>query len=98
MDKRRGLWVRRASLARCWTWSWIGKVFSVSCFGDSGRDLGPLAWAGRSSRSNADIRFRLRCTTACLLTFLSTTYQQYSLIFMFLITLDFSSHYIHMYS
>jgi len=39
-----------------------------------------------------------RCTTACLLCFLSNTYKSWSLIFMFLITLDFSSHYIHMYS
>ena len=39
-----------------------------------------------------------RCATACLLCFLSTTYPYHSLLIMFLITLDFSSHYIHMYS
>jgi CDP-diacylglycerol--inositol 3-phosphatidyltransferase len=39
-----------------------------------------------------------RCATACLLCFLSSTYPQHSLLIMFLITLDFSSHYIHMYS
>jgi len=39
-----------------------------------------------------------RCTTACLLTFLASTYPNWSLLFMFLITLDFSSHYIHMYA
>ncbi|ORX35322.1 CDP-alcohol phosphatidyltransferase-domain-containing protein [Kockovaella imperatae] len=39
-----------------------------------------------------------RCATACLLCFLSATYTNHSLLIMFLITLDFSSHYIHMYS
>ncbi|KAK4686166.1 CDP-diacylglycerol--inositol 3-phosphatidyltransferase, partial [Tremellales sp. Uapishka_1] len=39
-----------------------------------------------------------RCATACLLCFLASTYPRYALIFQFLITLDFSSHYIHMYS
>ncbi|WVQ77319.1 hypothetical protein IAR50_007003 [Cryptococcus sp. DSM 104548] len=39
-----------------------------------------------------------RCTTACLLCFLSGVYPAYSMVFMGLITLDFSSHYIHMYS
>lgn len=39
-----------------------------------------------------------RCTTSCLLCFLSSAYPAYALLFQFLITLDFSSHYIHMYS
>ncbi|WVR03674.1 hypothetical protein IAU60_000669 [Kwoniella sp. DSM 27419] len=39
-----------------------------------------------------------RCATACLMTFLAQTYPSFALLFMFLITLDFSSHYMHMYS
>lgn len=39
-----------------------------------------------------------RCATACLQTFLSITYPRLALLFQFLITLDFSSHYMHMYS
>ncbi|CAM0136318.1 phosphatidylinositol synthase 1 (CDP-alcohol phosphatidyltransferase1) [Umbelopsis sp. WA50703] len=39
-----------------------------------------------------------RCTTTCLLCFLSNAYPSYTLIFQALISLDFSSHYIHMYS
>ena len=39
-----------------------------------------------------------RCTTACLLCFLTAAYPNYALLFQGLITLDFSSHYIHMYS
>lgn len=39
-----------------------------------------------------------RCTTACLLCYLTKTYPKAALVFQFLITLDFSSHYIHMYS
>lgn len=39
-----------------------------------------------------------RCTTACLLCYLTGTYPRAALLFQGLITLDFSSHYIHMYS
>jgi CDP-diacylglycerol--inositol 3-phosphatidyltransferase len=39
-----------------------------------------------------------RCATACLQTFLAITYPRWTLFFQFLITLDFSSHYMHMYS
>jgi len=39
-----------------------------------------------------------RCTTSCLLCYLSSAYPEYALVFQFLITLDFSSHYMHMYS
>ncbi|WFD36021.1 CDP-diacylglycerol--inositol 3-phosphatidyltransferase [Malassezia cuniculi] len=39
-----------------------------------------------------------RCTTTCLLVFLALEYPRWALLFQFLISLDFSSHYIHMYS
>ncbi|KAI6150359.1 phosphatidylinositol synthase [Pisolithus tinctorius] len=39
-----------------------------------------------------------RCTTSCLLCYLSSAYPSYALLFQFLIALDFSSHYMHMYS
>jgi len=39
-----------------------------------------------------------RCTTAGLLCFLSSAYPSWALLFQFLIALDFSSHYMHMYS
>ncbi|KAG0364055.1 CDP-alcohol phosphatidyltransferase-domain-containing protein [Gamsiella multidivaricata] len=39
-----------------------------------------------------------RCTTACLLCYLASVYKPYALIFQFLIALDVSSHYMHMYS
>jgi len=38
-----------------------------------------------------------RCTTSCLLCYLSAAYPQYAILFQFLIALDFSSHYMHMY-
>jgi CDP-diacylglycerol--inositol 3-phosphatidyltransferase len=38
-----------------------------------------------------------RCTTSCLLCYLSSAYPQYAIFFQFLIALDFSSHYMHMY-
>ncbi|KAG0035769.1 CDP-diacylglycerol-inositol 3-phosphatidyltransferase [Podila clonocystis] len=39
-----------------------------------------------------------RCTTACLLCYLASTYDNYAVLFQFLIALDVSSHYMHMYS
>ncbi|KAG2204656.1 hypothetical protein INT47_011951, partial [Mucor saturninus] len=39
-----------------------------------------------------------RCTTTCLLCFLSLKYPEWTILFQFLISLDFSSHYMHMYS
>ncbi|ESK96838.1 cdp-diacylglycerol-inositol 3-phosphatidyltransferase [Moniliophthora roreri MCA 2997] len=39
-----------------------------------------------------------RCTTTCLLCYLSIAYPTYAIFFQALITLDFSSHYMHMYS
>jgi len=39
-----------------------------------------------------------RCTTACLLVFLATAKPAYSAIFQGLISLDFASHYMHMYA
>ena len=39
-----------------------------------------------------------RCTTTCLLVFLSTAKPAYSMIFQGLISLDLASHYMHMYA
>jgi CDP-diacylglycerol--inositol 3-phosphatidyltransferase len=38
-----------------------------------------------------------RSTTSCLLCHLSTVYPQYAVLFQLLISLDLSSHYMHMY-
>ena len=39
-----------------------------------------------------------RCTTACLLVFLSSAWPRWALLFQGLISLDVASHYIHMYA
>ncbi len=39
-----------------------------------------------------------RCTTACLLVFLSSAWPRWSLLFQGLISLDLASHYVHMYA
>jgi CDP-diacylglycerol--inositol 3-phosphatidyltransferase len=39
-----------------------------------------------------------RCTTTCLLVFLSTAKPAYSMVFQCLISLDLASHYTHMYA
>ncbi|KAE8380199.1 phosphatidylinositol synthase [Aspergillus bertholletiae] len=39
-----------------------------------------------------------RCTTTCLLVFLASAFPRWSIIYQGLISLDYSSHYIHMYA
>ena len=39
-----------------------------------------------------------RCTTACLLVFLSSAFPRWAILFQGLISLDLASHYIHMYA
>ena len=39
-----------------------------------------------------------RCTTACLLVFLSSAWPRWAILFQVLISLDLASHYIHMYA
>ena len=73
-------------------------LYALSCLldavdGQAARALGQTSKFGAVLDMVTD-----RCTTACLLCFLSTAYPRLQLLFQFLITLDFSSHYIHMYS
>lgn len=73
-------------------------LYSVSCLLD--------AFDGAAARKfNQSTKFGAvldmvtdRCTTGCLLCFLSSAYPQYTFIFQLLITIDLASHYIHMYS
>lgn len=39
-----------------------------------------------------------RCTTSCLLVFLSSAWPRWSIVFQALISLDLASHYMHMYA
>jgi CDP-diacylglycerol--inositol 3-phosphatidyltransferase len=39
-----------------------------------------------------------RCTTSCLLVFLSSAFPRWAIVFQSLIALDFASHYMHMYT
>lgn len=73
-------------------------LYLISCLldavdGQAARALGQTSKFGAVLDMVTD-----RCTTSCLLCFLSSAYPSYALVFQFLITLDFSSHYIHMYS
>jgi CDP-diacylglycerol--inositol 3-phosphatidyltransferase len=39
-----------------------------------------------------------RCTTSCLLVFLASAFPRFSIVFQGLISLDFASHYLHVYA
>lgn len=73
-------------------------LYSISCLLDA-----LDGYAAR--RFNQSTRFGAvldmvtdRCTTACLLVFLSSAFPRWSLLFQGLISLDLASHYMHMYA
>jgi len=73
-------------------------LYSLSCLldavdGHAARALGQTSKFGAVLDMVTD-----RCTTSCLLTYLASAYPGYALSFQALIALDFSSHYMHMYS
>ena len=72
-------------------------LYSLSCLLDA-----LDGWAAR--RFNQATKFGAvldmvtdRCTTSCLLVFLSAAYTNYAVLFQVLISLDLASHYMHMY-
>ncbi|KDQ18031.1 hypothetical protein BOTBODRAFT_128009 [Botryobasidium botryosum FD-172 SS1] len=73
-------------------------LYGISCLldavdGQAARALGQTSKFGAVLDMVTD-----RCTTSCLLCYLSSAYPEYATLFQLLITLDFSSHYMHMYS
>ncbi|KAL8719601.1 MAG: hypothetical protein Q9225_003402 [Loekoesia sp. 1 TL-2023] len=73
-------------------------LYSISCLLDA---LDGVA----ARRFNQSTRFGAvldmvtdRCTTSCLLVFLSSAFPRWALLFQGLISLDFASHYMHMYA
>ncbi|KAF9005576.1 phosphatidylinositol synthase [Cyathus striatus] len=73
-------------------------AYGISCLldavdGHAARALGQTSKFGAVLDMVTD-----RCTTSCLLCYLASAYPDYALLFQFLIALDFSSHYMHMYS
>ncbi|KAF7294989.1 AAA domain-containing protein [Mycena indigotica] len=73
-------------------------AYCISCLldavdGQAARALGQTSKFGAVLDMVTD-----RCTTSCLLCYLASAYPDFALLFQFLIALDFSSHYMHMYS
>ncbi|KAI0050932.1 CDP-diacylglycerol-inositol 3-phosphatidyltransferase [Auriscalpium vulgare] len=73
-------------------------LYCVSCLldavdGQAARALGQTSKFGAVLDMVTD-----RCTTSGLLCYLSSVYPAWALVFQFLISLDFASHYMHMYS
>lgn len=73
-------------------------IYSLSCLLDA-LDGYVARYLGQASRFGAVLDMVTdRCTTACLLVFLSSAWPRYSIVFQGLICLDFASHYVHMYT
>jgi CDP-diacylglycerol--inositol 3-phosphatidyltransferase len=73
-------------------------LYSVSCLLDALDGYAARAFE-QSTRFGAVLDMVTdRCTTACLLVFLSSAWPRWALIFQGLISLDLASHYVHMYA
>ncbi|KAH0525282.1 hypothetical protein TsFJ059_007671 [Trichoderma semiorbis] len=73
-------------------------LYSVSCLLDALDGYAARAF-NQSTRFGAVLDMVTdRCTTSCLLVFLSSAFPRWAIIFQGLIALDFSSHYMHMYA
>ncbi|KAF7363385.1 AAA domain-containing protein [Mycena sanguinolenta] len=73
-------------------------AYCVSCLLDAFDGWAARKWHQESKFGAVLDMVTDRCTTSCLLCYLSSAYPDYALTFQFLIALDFSSHYMHMYS
>ncbi len=73
-------------------------LYSVSCLLDA-LDGYAARYFEQSTRFGAVLDMVTdRCTTACLLVFLSSAWPRWALLFQGLISLDLASHYVHMYA
>ena len=73
-------------------------LYSISCLLDA-LDGAAARRLGQSTRFGAVLDMITdRCTTTCLLVFLASAFPRWSIVFQALISLDYSSHYIHMYA
>ena len=73
-------------------------LYSISCLLDALDGLAARHFE-QSTRFGAVLDMVTdRCTTACLLVFLSSAWPRWSLLFQGLISLDLASHYMHMYA
>ncbi|KAL8934537.1 MAG: hypothetical protein Q9211_005181 [Gyalolechia sp. 1 TL-2023] len=73
-------------------------LYSISCLFDAFDGLAARQF-NQSTRFGAVLDMVTdRCTTSCLLVFLSSAFPRWALLFQGLISLDFASHYMHMYA
>ncbi|KAI9046683.1 hypothetical protein LZ554_009422 [Drepanopeziza brunnea f. sp. 'monogermtubi'] len=73
-------------------------LYSISCLLDA-LDGYAARYFEQSTRFGAVLDMVTdRCTTACLLVFLSSAWPRWALLFQGLISLDLASHYVHMYA
>ncbi len=73
-------------------------LYSISCLLDA-LDGYAARYFEQSTRFGAVLDMVTdRCTTACLLVFLSTAFPRFAILFQGLISLDLASHYMQMYA
>jgi len=73
-------------------------LYSVSCLLDALDGLAARKYNQSTTFGAVLDMVTDRCTTACLLVFLSSAFPRWSIVFQGLISLDLASHYMHMYA
>jgi len=73
-------------------------LYSISCLLDALDGYAARYW-NQSTRFGAVLDMVTdRCSTSCLLVFLSSAFPRWAIVFQSLISIDFASHYMHMYA
>jgi CDP-diacylglycerol--inositol 3-phosphatidyltransferase len=73
-------------------------LYSVSCLLDALDGLAARHFEQSTTFGAVLDMVTDRCTTACLLVFLSSAWPRWAILFQSLISLDMASHYMHMYA
>ena len=73
-------------------------LYSVSCLLDAFDGIAARRYNQATTFGAVLDMVTDRCTTACLLVFLSSAFPNFAILFQGLISLDLASHYMHMYA
>lgn len=73
-------------------------LYSISCLLDALDGLAARKYDQSTTFGAVLDMVTDRCTTACLLVFLSSAWPRWAIVFQSLISIDLASHYMHMYA
>lgn len=81
-----------------WHPRYCSVLYAVSCLLDAADGLAARIFRQGTQYGAVLDMVTDRCTTTCLLVFLAKAIPEYAVLFQALISLDYASHYVHMYA